>query len=99
GFLFGGANIAHLAHLGGAVFGLIYAKSDLRQISLTNKLKNLRHKKQEAKLQKNRGKAEETMKRVDAILDKINEVGLENLSREERKFLDEASSELSDKTP
>ena len=35
------------------------------------------------------------MKRVDAILDKINEVGLENITDEERKFLEEASEELS----
>ena len=35
------------------------------------------------------------MKRVDAILDKINEVGIENISKEDRKFLNDASSELS----
>lgn len=37
------------------------------------------------------------MKRVDSILDKINDVGIENLSRAERKFLEDASSELSEK--
>jgi len=35
------------------------------------------------------------MKRVDSILDKINEVGIENISKADRKFLEEASSELS----
>jgi hypothetical protein len=34
------------------------------------------------------------MKKVDAILDKINEVGMENLTKAERKFLEEASSQL-----
>jgi hypothetical protein len=37
------------------------------------------------------------MKRIDAILDKINEVGIENISKSDRKFLEEASSELSKK--
>ena len=37
------------------------------------------------------------MKRVDAILDKINDVGIENLSPEERRILEEASSRLSRK--
>ena len=52
---------------------------------------------QEDKLNKNRQEAEQIMKRVDEILDKISEVGIENLSKEERKFLEEASSELSKK--
>ena len=37
------------------------------------------------------------MKRVDAILDKINEVGIEKISKADRKFLEEASSRLSRK--
>ena len=41
--------------------------------------------------------AEEIMRRVDQILDKINEVGLENISEEDRRFLDDASELLSKK--
>jgi hypothetical protein len=55
----------------------------------------LRLKRKTNKLEKNRQKAEEIMRKVDAILDKINEVGLENISREDRKFLEEASHILS----
>ncbi|MFH1686981.1 MAG: rhomboid family intramembrane serine protease [bacterium] len=97
GFLFGGSSVAHFAHLGGAVFGLIWLKMDWRWLAIGSWLKRLRYKRQTAKLNKNRQKAEDVMKRVDAILDRINEVGLENLSREERKFLEEASSELTDR--
>ncbi len=97
GFLFSGANIAHMAHLGGALFGLIYMKSDLRLIRLSQRWHNWQHRRKEAKLEKNRQNAEDIMKRVDAILDKINEVGIENLSKSERKFLEEASSKLSKK--
>ena len=95
GFLFSGQGVAHMAHLGGALFGVAYMKLDWRVLSFTRRIKNLRYRKKEAKLKKNRQKAENVMKRVDTILDKINEVGIENLSREERKFLDEASDELS----
>ncbi|UCD64141.1 MAG: rhomboid family intramembrane serine protease [Candidatus Zixiibacteriota bacterium] len=97
GFLFGGPHVAHFAHLGGAVFGFIYFKSDWRLWSFSRKIKDLRYRRQSAKLEKNRQKAEEIMKRVDDILDKINEVGIENISKEDRKFLEEASSRLSDK--
>ena len=58
-------------------------------------LKKLRHKKQETKFEKNRLKAEDTMKRVDEILDKINDVGIKNISEEDRKFLEDASSHMS----
>ena len=95
GFLFSGGGVAHLAHLGGALYGLAYLKLDWRLFTFKDRLKNLRYKRQEAKLQKNRQKAEDVMKRVDEILDKINEVGIENLTREERRFLEDASSEMS----
>lgn len=95
GFLAGGVNIAHFAHLGGAIFGLIFVKADWRIARFGSMLKKLRHKKQEAKFEKNRHRAEETMKRVDEILDKINDVGIENISEEDRKFLEDASSRLS----
>jgi len=93
GFLAWSPNIAHFAHLGGAIFGLIFVKADWRIGSI---LRKLRHKKHKAKFEKNLLKAEERMKRVDEILDKINEVGIDNISHEDRKFLDDASSRLSD---
>lgn len=96
GFFAGGANsgTAHMAHLGGALFGLAYLKMDWRWMAIGRKLKNLRYRRQEAKLHKRRQEAEDIMKKVDAILDKINEVGMENLTKAERKFLEEASSQL-----
>lgn len=97
GFLFSGGNVAHMAHLGGAVFGLLYLKMDWRWTHLARPFKNIRHRRQETKMTKNRQQAEDVMKRVDAILDKINEVGMENISKSDRKFLEEASSELSRK--
>jgi len=97
GFLFGGPNVAHFAHLGGALFGFIYMKADWRFLSFSRKLKEYKYRRQSAKFERNRQKADEIMKRVDDILDKINEVGIENISKEDRKFLEEASSKLSEK--
>jgi membrane associated rhomboid family serine protease len=99
GLLFGGSGVAHLAHLGGLLFGVIYLKVDWRWLALGGWIKSLRYKRKLAKLERNRRHADEVMKRVDAILDKINEVGLDKLTAEERRFLEEASSELSDKNP
>jgi membrane associated rhomboid family serine protease len=95
--LIGSGRVAHAAHVGGALFGLLYLKMDWQWIRFGRSLKNLRSRRQEAKLIKRRQEATEVMKRVDAILDKINEVGIENLSESDRKFLEEASSELSRK--
>jgi len=97
GFLFGGPYVAHWAHAGGALFGLIYTRVDWSMLRLGNWFRRVKYERQEAKLQKNRQKAEDTMKRVDEILDKINEVGFENLTRAERQFLEDASSKLSNK--
>lgn len=96
GFFFGGPNVAHWAHLGGALFGLAFMKLDWQR-GPASWYKSLRYKRSKAKLDQNRQKAEDVMRRVDAILDKINEVGIDNLSAEDRKFLEEASSELARK--
>jgi len=97
GFLFSAGNIAHMAHLGGIIFSLLYLKLDWRWIYPTRWLKNWRYRRQQIKLEKNKQHAEDVMKRVDSILDKINEVGIENISKSDRKFLEEASSRLSNK--
>ncbi|MBD3401304.1 rhomboid family intramembrane serine protease [candidate division GN15 bacterium] len=97
GFLTAAPGVAHMAHLGGAIFAFFYIKGDWRWAAFGSKLKNLRSKRKEAKLEKRRQEAEDVMKRVDDILDKINEVGIENISKEDRKFLEDASSRLSEK--
>jgi len=95
GFLFSGGNVAHMAHLGGIIFAFAYLKTDWRFFSLKSKIKTLRYKRQEVKLEKNRQQAEVIMKKVDAILDKINAEGIDKLTNEERKFLEQASKDLS----
>lgn len=94
GLLFGGSGVAHTAHLGGAIYGFIYMKADWRLTSFGSRIRNLRYKQQSAKLERRRQQAADTMKRIDSILDKINEVGIENISKDDRQFLEEASSRL-----
>lgn len=95
--------IGHLAHLGGAVVGFIYLKLDWRLRTWSRKLSprryidGLRYRAKSRKLEQNRRQAEDVMKRVDDILDKINRVGLENISEEERHFLENASDLLAKK--
>jgi membrane associated rhomboid family serine protease len=95
--------IGHLAHLGGAVVGFIYLKLDWRLRTWGRKLSplrfidGLRYRAKSRKLEQNRRQAEDVMKRVDDILDKINRVGLENISEEERHFLENASDLLTKK--
>jgi len=97
GLLFGGAGVAHAAHLGGALFALAYLKLDWHLFSFGKRIRNLHYKRQTTKLNRRRQQAEDIMNRVDSILDKINEVGIENISKADRKFLEDASSELSQK--
>ncbi len=97
GFLAGGANVAHMAHLGGALFAFVYMKISWRWLHFGNYFRNLSYRREEAKLNKNRQKAENIMKRVDEILDRINDVGIDNITPEERRFLEDASLKLSEK--
>ncbi len=46
GFLFGGSHVAHFAHLGGALFGVLYMKTNWKMLSFTDKLKKRKYKKQ-----------------------------------------------------
>jgi len=100
GFLFAGEGVAHLAHLGGAVMGLALARGRAKArfspfSAVQDWLRRRRHAKFVSRMDNNRRQADDVMRRVDTILDKIGQVGIENLSREEREFLEEASRKLS----
>ena len=91
-----GFQVAHVAHLGGALVGFIYMK---RVISIPLSEWKTRfdqwnqRRKQKARWEKQ--KEQERMRRqVDAILDKANEVGMENLTKEEQEILKKASKKM-----
>lgn len=96
-----GGGIAHLAHLGGAAFGYFFIKaySGSAWFSILDKLKLRRKPKlRNVTLEVYRSpvKKDEFMRQqIDPILDKIAEHGIQSLTREERKLLDEAKDRLS----
>jgi membrane associated rhomboid family serine protease len=87
--------VAHFAHLGGALVGFLYLKYDFRwRLARWSPLEYFHKLKAEA-LAKKRQQGLNLMDEVDAILDKINQVGYDNLTRKEKKILEKASDRLS----
>jgi membrane associated rhomboid family serine protease len=96
----------HIAHLGGAIFGLLYATqlkkgNDLTSFwySIKSKIQSLFKRKQKLeKVYSNYGstqatKAKHKQELVDAILDKISRSGYDSLSKQEKEILFNASKE------
>lgn len=86
--------VAHLVHLGGMLIGVVY----LRWGHITRRLGRTARdwQRDRAHAQRRRQSASEEKLRheVDDLLDKINEVGLGNLTQWERRRLREASDRL-----
>jgi len=92
-----GDNVAHWTHLGGAIFGLLYMKRGGIPNFVRKKMLGIRSNRQDKKEEKKQANSDKLMDDVDRILDKINEVGINNLTDKERKTLERASSQLSKK--
>jgi len=102
-----GGGIAHFAHLGGLVAGLIYLKADWRPGQLGRDLKEKtkprprrlaivpREEIERRAASKGRTMNDRDERKmldeVDRVLDKISEKGMSSLTAEERKLLDEVS--------
>jgi membrane associated rhomboid family serine protease len=93
--------IGHFAHLGGLIIGYIYIKADwripafFRFFNYPRYFRNYKHKRRMKAVDKKREKERELMERLDQILGKISQVGYDNLSKEEKKILEQASQHLS----
>jgi membrane associated rhomboid family serine protease len=87
--------IAHFAHLGGALVGFLYLRYQWRwRMRRWSPAEVYRRFKSRALARK----SEESLKimdEVDSILDKINQVGYDNLTRREKRILEKASDKLS----
>ena len=85
--------IAHFAHLGGVLTGLIYLRKDYRAWRLNNIFKNI-WEKFPLKIKFDDGTKNEedySSSKIDSILDKIAEKGYENLSEAEKRILENYS--------
>ncbi len=93
--------IGHFAHLGGMLFGYLYIKTDwrfpalVRFSSYRGYFRNLRHKRRMRAVDRKREREQRLMENVDQILEKISQVGYDNLSKEEKRTLELASQHLS----
>ncbi|MCB0834067.1 MAG: rhomboid family intramembrane serine protease [Bacteroidetes bacterium] len=90
----GNDGIAHFAHLGGMVFGYLYLKKE----TLLFKLRRLQMPaRPSVENRAPRPKPSESKNRIDEILDKINEIGYDRLTQEEKDILLNASQGSSGK--
>ena len=91
-----GANsgVAHLVHLGGMVIGVIYLKHRNILRWGARKAKKVQQEKAIVKQEMIFQSEEKLRQEVDDLLDKINEVGIGNLTNWERKRLKQASEKL-----
>lgn len=84
--------IAYFAHLGGALFGYIYLKSEWIRIHISYlSLSNLKLWWLKKRDEKKKAFLQDLDREVDIILDKISKYGIKSLSRKERKILERKS--------
>jgi len=83
--------VAHLTHLSGMVVGYLYLRSGWRISTWQMRRRGRPAERTLRTLERKRREYEQLRDEVDVILDKINEVGYDNLTEEERKLLYEAS--------
>jgi membrane associated rhomboid family serine protease len=103
--------VAHLAHLGGFLFGFIYLRSEaavMRRARAALRAREFAHvvpqrrsraPRPAASAAASAGNGEASPPRqgeLDRVLDKISQSGLDSLTPEERRLLDEMSRELRD---
>lgn len=89
--------VAHLAHLGGALVGYLYIRGVSHWERIAWRLEQRRVQRRLREEAKRQEREEELRRQVDAILDRINEVGYENLSPEEKEILKRASRMLAER--
>jgi membrane associated rhomboid family serine protease len=93
-----GDGVAHLTHLGGLAIGFVYLKLSGSRMRLPAPLAWLgrwRAQRKGRELRRRFDEHRELMEEVDRILDRINQVGYEGLTPEERDSLERASKRLS----
>ena len=86
--------VAHLAHLGGALVGYLLLTGRQHVERLQEGIEEVQERKRHRVEKKRRLAREELQRQIDAILDKINEVGYDNLTDEEKETLKRASKIL-----
>lgn len=87
--------VAHFAHLGGMLVGYLYMKQDWQFAWLKERYDGWKRRRRMRIVRQKEENLDKLRKLVDQVLDKANEVGMENLSRDEKVLLKRASKILS----
>ena len=85
-------HIAHIAHLGGALFAWLYLRFGEGGESVFEEVKLWRTRRRWEKVQREKEKMAAEMEDIDPILEKIARHGIQSLSREEKQKLDRVSA-------
>ncbi len=88
--------VAHLAHLGGALTGFLLLRGGRMLDSLLFQTRKRREWQRRAEKNRLQARAKAQREEIDRLLDRINEVGYEALSREEKKTLLKNSKKIKD---
>lgn len=86
--------VAHFAHLGGMLIGYLYLKRGASLAPLKDWYYRQRRERNMRSVHEKEQEAEKLRRLADAILDKANAVGFENLTRDEKLILKRAADVL-----
>ncbi len=85
-------HIAHIAHLGGALFALAYLPWEARSGGLLDGFNHWQTRRRWEKARRESEKMQAVMEDIDPILQKISRSGMQSLTREEKEKLDRVSA-------
>jgi membrane associated rhomboid family serine protease len=83
----------HIAHIGGALFGYIYAKQLNKGIDISKNLYQLINIVSLKNIFKKQNKSKKNQTKIDTILEKISKSGYSSLNKQEKEILFNASKE------
>lgn len=83
--------IAHITHLGGALFAWLYFKFEDRGVEVYSRLKSRKAVKMQKAVRKSEEELGQVMVDIDPILKKISLTGMGSLTKEEKDKLEKAS--------
>jgi membrane associated rhomboid family serine protease len=90
-------NVAHFAHLGGMLVGYLYMKRGLKLRKVTERFQEMNRRRKMRVVHKKQEEMDKLRRLLNQVLDKANEVGMENLTQDEKFFLKKASKILNRK--
>lgn len=87
-------NVAHFAHLGGAFAGYLLLRGRSFYSGILKHIAQQQQQKRDARENIRKESITRKRKRIDEILDRINEIGYDNIAQADKEFLKQASEFL-----